>query len=142
MLGLLAIIDIVLTISYVLKVGEEDNKAKKIQNKILYYYNIKMPDKLNKVEVIDILYLTGKNIKSIQYVVIRYDIENCTKSMTNRWLELSSPYEDEEIFAYEGQFFRFEASFNKEKITKRFEEKRKQKINELERNLRMLKGDD
>ncbi len=114
----------------------------KTQNKILYYYNRKMPDKLNKVEVIDILYLTGKNIKSIQYVVTKYNIEYARKkTKEDYWFSVYTPYEDEEIFVHEGQFFTFEASFNKEKITKRFEEQRKYKIKDLEQYLKQLKGE-
>jgi len=94
--------------------------------KKIYYYNRLYPEYgIKSFNVLDELYLVGKKVRVLQYLVANYDIERDIKD-SRRWINIYSPFDDEEIFAYDKSHTRYGCdcilSFNKEKLTKRFKE--------------------
>lgn len=93
---------------------------KMTNKKKVYYFNRLYPEYgIKEIQIKDILYLVGKKIKIIEYLIADYDIEMECKD-NDRWISVYCPYEDEEILVHDNSRSKYGndiiMSFNKEKI--------------------------
>ena len=87
--------------------------------KQIYYYNQRFPEYgIKSFEVLDELYLVGKDIKCLNYLVADFDVEmECEAE--NRWISVYTPYKDEDdILVHDREFNNnLILCYDKEKIT-------------------------
>lgn len=113
--------------------------------KKIYYYNQRYPEYgIKQVEVKDELYLIGKDIKALEYIVVDYNIELDRKA-EYIWISVYSPYEDEEIYVHdnnEGFNAHYIMSYNKEKLLEWWKDNFNNQKELLEERLEKFKVDD
>ena len=83
--------------------------------KKIYYYNQAYPEYgVQELDVKDELYLVGKDIKVLEYIVVDYDIAMNIKAK-DMWINVYTSYDDEDIYNCNigGKYI---MSYNKEKI--------------------------
>lgn len=95
--------------------------------KKVYYYSRLYPEYgIKSFYAKDLLYLKGKNIKILEYLVSEFDISTEQVSEEDDfWISVYSPYEDEDIFVHDKPHSAYGSdyimSFNKEKLKEWFE---------------------
>lgn len=92
----------------------------------IYYYSRRFPEfGIKSFDVLDELYLIGKEVKALEYVVANYDIERDIQD-DERWISVYSPFDDDELFAHDSAHSTYGCdyilSFNKDKLYDRYKE--------------------
>ena len=118
---------------------------KKKENTRIYYYSRLYPEFGVKSFVVkDELYLVGKDVKVLEYLVADYDLETDTEG-SERWIRVYAPYEDQDLLVYDKSISKFGSDyflcFNEKKLRERHQESFDYYKHQTEQRLKRFWGD-